>query len=177
MIVCGPIANPKMSKEAVPPDRATVLFPGKGTPLSSKTTYPVGVPEAGATGLTLAVKVTDWPKAAGFPESAMVVEAAPSTVWESMAEVPTAKLPSPLYTAETEWLPRFSDESEKTAVPPTSGTVLLPGSATPPSSNVTVPVGVPEPGASGLMVAVKVTGLPNIDVPDASSAPRSCRPD
>ena len=33
-----------------------------------KVTVPVGVPVAGATGLTVAVNVTDWPKSDGLTE-------------------------------------------------------------------------------------------------------------
>jgi hypothetical protein len=53
-----------------------------------KITEPVGVPVAGATALTVAVKVTDWPRTDGFAleASAVVVEAA-FTVCVSVEDV------------------------------------------------------------------------------------------
>ena len=38
-----------------------------------KMTVPVGVPLPGAVGLTVAVKVTDWPKTEGFADETTVV--------------------------------------------------------------------------------------------------------
>ena len=57
-------------KVAVPPDNVPV--PSVVVP-SLKVTVPVGLPLPGATALTVAVKVTDWPNAEGFAEEASVV--------------------------------------------------------------------------------------------------------
>ncbi|KOG46298.1 hypothetical protein ADK74_12580 [Streptomyces decoyicus] len=61
-----------------------------------KVTVPVGVPVAGGSALTVAVKVTDWPYVDGLGEEVMVVavEGCVTTVWVSVpVEVP--KLVSP----------------------------------------------------------------------------------
>ena len=44
-----------------------------GLPPSRNVTVPVGVPEPGATGETVAVKVTDWPNTDGFADEVTVV--------------------------------------------------------------------------------------------------------
>jgi len=44
-----------------------------GLPPSRKVTVPVGVPAPGATGETVAVNVTDWPKIEGFTDEVTVV--------------------------------------------------------------------------------------------------------
>jgi hypothetical protein len=41
---------------------------------SRNVTLPVGIPVLGATALTVAVKVTDWPNTDGFAELVTVVE-------------------------------------------------------------------------------------------------------
>src|SRR5690242_7729055 len=69
-------------------------------------TVPVGVPVAGATAETVAVKVTDWSAADGLAdETRAVCDTAAPTDWGR----PTALLPanpvSPLYTASTMWEP------------------------------------------------------------------------
>ena len=58
------------------------------------------------------------------------------------------------------WLPIASDEVVNVAVPPK--TLAVPKVAAP-SRKVAVPVGVPEPGATGLTVAEKITDCPNTD--------------
>jgi hypothetical protein len=63
---------------------------------SRKVTVPVGVPVAGATGLTVAVNVTAWPNTDGFTDEVTVVELpALPTVWMIAAEVLLAKFVSP----------------------------------------------------------------------------------
>ena len=58
---------------------------------------PVRVPAPGATGLTVAVKVTDWPNTEGLAaEETTVVVSALLTVWVRFVEVLVRKLPSPL---------------------------------------------------------------------------------
>ena len=44
-----------------------------GLPPSRNVTVPVGVPAPGATGETVAVNVTDWPKTDGFTDEVTVV--------------------------------------------------------------------------------------------------------
>jgi len=52
-------------------------------------------------------------------------------------------------------LPGASANAVNVAIPPLSVPVPI---GLPPSRNVTVPVGVPDPGATGEIVAVNVTG-------------------
>ncbi len=63
-----------------------------------KVTVPVGVPAPGATALTIAVKVTGWPKTDGlFEETSAALVLALVTVCVSAGElVLELKLPSPL---------------------------------------------------------------------------------
>jgi hypothetical protein len=58
------------------------------------------------------------------------------------------------------WLPALSAEVVIVACPPDRVPVPI---GEPPSRNVTVPVGVPDPGATALTVAVKVTDCPDTD--------------
>src|SRR5438094_272503 len=83
---------------ALPLDKVTAL--PKFTPLVWNWTVPVRVPAPGATGLTVAVKVTDWPNTDGLVEevSVVVVPAWP-IVWARAEEVFVLKLVLPLYTA------------------------------------------------------------------------------
>ena len=59
-----------MTNATDPPER--VLVANDVAP-SLKVTVPVGVPEPGALALTVAVKVTDWPKTEGLDEEATAV--------------------------------------------------------------------------------------------------------
>ena len=73
------------------------VFVPIGVPASLKMTVPVGVPVPGAVAVTMAVKVTDWPKTEGLPEElTAVVELALLTVWVRVDELLALKLPSPL---------------------------------------------------------------------------------
>src|SRR6266853_3289280 len=66
-------------------------------------TVPVGVPVLGETGLTVAVKITDWPKTEGWAEEVTAVAlVARLTVWVTTSEVLVLKLVSPLKTAVIE---------------------------------------------------------------------------
>ena len=56
-----PTGNAAVANAALPPNSATVLLPGKATPLSSKVTVPVGVPAAVTLEATKTVKVSVWP--------------------------------------------------------------------------------------------------------------------
>ena len=68
-----------------------------GVASSLKVTVPVGVPVPGAVGVTVAVKVTDWPKTEGLTEEiTTVVVPALLTVCVKFAEVLVLKLTSPL---------------------------------------------------------------------------------
>ena len=63
---------------------------------SLKVTVPLGVPLAGAAGLTVAVKVTGWPKIVVVADEARaVVLLAWLTDWINAEEVLELKLPSP----------------------------------------------------------------------------------
>ena len=126
-----------------------------------KVTVPVGVLEPGAAAVTLAVKVTDWPKTEGFcEEPTTVAVAAVFTVCASAEEVLALKLPLPPYAAVMEWLATLSADVVKVAVPAVN--VLAPNVVAP-SLKVTVPIGVPDPGAVAATVAVKVTDWPNAE--------------
>ena len=70
MIECEPTANAEVVNVAVPPD--TVPVPRVVVP-SRKVTVPVGLPAPGATGATVAVKVTDCPNTDGLADEATVV--------------------------------------------------------------------------------------------------------
>ena len=48
-----------------------------GLPPSRNVTDPVGVPVAGATAVTVAVKVTAWPRMEGFTDEVTAVEVLP----------------------------------------------------------------------------------------------------
>jgi hypothetical protein len=68
-----------------------------GVPLAEKATVPVGAPAPGVSTVTVAVKVTDWPKTlvAGDAESPVVVGAR-LTVWlRALAVVDAVKSASP----------------------------------------------------------------------------------
>ena len=66
-----PTKSDDVVKVALPPERLAV--PNVAAP-SRNVTVPVGVPVAGATALTVAVKVTAWPKRDGFVDEVTVVE-------------------------------------------------------------------------------------------------------
>jgi len=76
---------------------------------SLKSTVPVGVPVPGATAVTVAVKVTDWPNTDGFWLDARLVELlALFTTCETAPLVLPLKLPSPLYTTVMLCVPTVS---------------------------------------------------------------------
>jgi len=62
---CATTDKLELAKVAVPP--LSVPVPNVVTP-SLNVTVPVGVLEPGAAAVTVAVKVTDWPKTEGFCE-------------------------------------------------------------------------------------------------------------
>ena len=78
------------------PKPLSVIVPRVVEP-SLKVTPPVGMPAPGATGTTVAVKVTDWPVLDGFwLDDRFAVVIAGATPCESGAEVLMMKLPSPV---------------------------------------------------------------------------------
>ena len=80
---------------APPPDNVTAE--PKFEPSILNWTVPVGVPEPGATALTVAVKVTGWPETEVLSEELIVVDVfALLTAWVKFAEVLPLKLLSPL---------------------------------------------------------------------------------
>ena len=92
-MTCVPTDRLELVKVALPPDRLAV--PRVDAP-SRKVTVPVGVPAAGATAVTVAVKVTAWPKSDGFTELVTVVVLLPLlTVWVIAVEMLELKLASP----------------------------------------------------------------------------------
>ena len=144
---------------ALPPDKVTVL--PKFTPLVLNWTAPVGVPLPGVTAPTVAVNVTACPDTEGLTDEATVVLLpALLTVWLSAVELLVLKLASPPYTAVIECEVTLRELLVKVAWPELS--VPVPKVAAP-SLNVTVPPGIPLPGATGLTVAVNVTGWPDTD--------------
>jgi hypothetical protein len=93
VIVWLPTVRDELAKVALPELKLDV--PSVATP-SKNVTVPVGVPEPGATALTVAVKVTDWPNTEGFTDEVTVVELdAWLTVWVMAAEVLPVKFVSP----------------------------------------------------------------------------------
>ena len=85
VIECDPEASDEVANVAWPELR---LMVASDVAPSLKVTVPEGVPEPGAKVVTVAVKVTDWPKQAGLSEEASVVAVlALLTVWVSAGEV------------------------------------------------------------------------------------------
>ena len=94
VIVCAATESEFVAKVAVPELKLPVP---KVTPASLNVTVPLGVPAPGATALTVAVNVTDWPETDGFTDEAtVVVLLAWFTVCVKVEDVLVLKLPSPL---------------------------------------------------------------------------------
>jgi len=146
---------------ALPPDKVT--GDPKSEPSTLNCTVPVRVPAPGATALTVAVKVTDWPETEVLSEEPIVfVVLALLTVCgngDTLLSLVLKLLP-PLYAAETVWPPTDSEELLSVAWPELIVTGLC---GVPSMVNVTVPAGVPAPGATAVTVAVKVTDWPNTE--------------
>ena len=88
-----PTASAEVANVALPALKLAV--PSVAAP-SRKVTVPVGVPDPGATALTVAVNVTDCPNTDGFTDEVTVVELlAWLTVWVMAAEVLPLKFVSP----------------------------------------------------------------------------------
>jgi hypothetical protein len=94
VIECVPADRIEIVKVAMPELRFAV--PRVEVP-SKKVTVPVGIPEPGATALTVAVNVTPSPKTDGFSDDVTVVELlALLTVWLKADDVLPLKVESPL---------------------------------------------------------------------------------
>src|ERR1700752_419363 len=83
-----PTASAEVVNVAIPPLSVPVPM---GLPPSRNVTVPVGVPLPGATGETVAVKVTDWPNTDGFVDEVTVVLVSAFTTVRGAVEV----LPAP----------------------------------------------------------------------------------
>jgi len=93
VIVWLPTESNEVANVALPALKLAV--PNVAAP-SRNVTVPVGVPVAGATALTVAVKVTAWPKTDGFTDEVTVVKLlALFTVCVMAEEVLLAKFVSP----------------------------------------------------------------------------------
>ena len=79
------MARAEVANVATPPLNVPVPT---GLPPSRKVTVPVGVPVAGATGDTVAEKVTDWPKTEGFCDEVTAVVVFPLTTVTLAEAVP-----------------------------------------------------------------------------------------
>src|SRR5215813_482840 len=94
-MVLLPAASVEVLKEATPlllrGTWAKTLLP------CWKVTWPVGVPVPGGTAATVAVKVTDCPRADGLGVEASVVDEALAWIYWTNDELPALKLESPLY--------------------------------------------------------------------------------
>ena len=69
-----PMLRAVVVKVATPPTNVPLPI---GLPPSRNVTDPVGVPVAGATAVTVAVKVTAWPRMEGFTDEVTAVEVLP----------------------------------------------------------------------------------------------------
>jgi hypothetical protein len=118
-------------------------------PPSLNVTLPVAL-----AGVTVAVRLTVWPTAAGFGEEVRTVVVPADDVITSVTatDVLAPFVESPPYTAVSEWLPAVRLEVVYVAVPP--AIFAVPSTALP-SLKVTVPVAV-----DGVTLAVNVTDCP-----------------
>src|SRR5207245_2016749 len=146
-----------MLSEALP--LTSVTTPSEVAP-SLNVTVPVGTPVAGATALTVELRVTVWPTVEGFGEEVRLVLEFPAfTVCVRTADVLAANVAFPLNAAVSEWLPTARVVTLSEALPLTSVTVP---SVVAPSLNVTVPVGTPAAGVTVALVVTDVTTGPGL---------------
>src|SRR5207247_204946 len=113
----------------------------------------------GATGETVALKVTDWPKTEGFADevTAVVVSLLLTTCGFPLSDpVLPVKFASPAYAALMVWLPKANDEVVKVATPLAS--VPVPIELIPSLKVTTSPS-----GGAAATVAVKVTDCPKTE--------------
>lgn len=117
-------------------------------------TLPVGVPPA--LGVTLKVTAYGWPTrvldASALALVMAVVVAYATTVWSVYADVLELKEESPVYEAESFFIPEVKNVIEQLPV------ATLPVQLSEPSEMITLPVGVPLPGAAAATLKLMVTG-------------------
>jgi hypothetical protein len=139
------VALPVLSKGADP----TVVAP------STKLTLPDGIPAPGT--VTVALKVTVWPKVLGLGVEASAVELGLLLmVSETGADAEPEKLLSPEYVAVILCVPADKEVGEKAALPVLS-MVAVP-IVIAPSAKVTVPVGIAELLPAAETIADKLSG-------------------
>jgi hypothetical protein len=157
VIVWLPTARVEVVNVAVP--ELTEPVPSVAAP-SKKVTVPVfTVAVDGELAVTVPVKVTGWPKTAGFADELMVVVVlAAFTVCVREDEVLALKLASPPYDAVMVWLAAANVAIVNVVLPEVN--IAVPRVEAP-SRKVTLPVGVPVAGDTGLTVAAKVADWPN----------------
>src|SRR5207248_5661216 len=148
---------------ALPPTRGTAA--PRLTVARLNCTVPAGAPTPGVTGVTVAVRMTGWPKGTGvlLAARAVAVEAL-LTFWPPTTEpvlLPKLAL-SGVKVAKTVWAVALaaSELVAYCAVVPVRGTV---STFVPSILKTTLPVGVPAPDTTGATVAVKVTVWPDTD--------------
>src|SRR5216683_4970017 len=107
--------------------------------------------------VTLAVKLTDWPKTDGFGEElTAVVAAILFTLWFCVPELPM-QFVSPEYVAVSDFgLPAVVEVRLQLPAPTAAEQISVP------SLTVTVPVGAPLPGATGATVHETVYACPTL---------------
>src|SRR5262245_41246724 len=99
------LATARAEVVSVPMPPVSVAVPRLVAP-PRRVAVPDGVPAPGATALTVAVNVTDWPNTDGLTDDVtMVVELAWLTLCVSVGDVLPAKLVSPPYTPVIECAP------------------------------------------------------------------------
>lgn len=121
-MVSDPVASVEVLNETWPLELsgacARIVFP------CWKVTWPVGVPVAGGTAATVAVKVTDCPGFEGLGVEVRAVDDAPAWMVCTREELPALKLESPLYCAVMKCSSAVSVELVKVALPfASSGTL------------------------------------------------------
>jgi hypothetical protein len=121
-------------------------------------TVPLGVP---AGDVTVAVKVTSWPDLEGlWFEASEISVAVLVTVWVIVGDVLVEELSLPLKTAVSESAdPTGNAFVSHVATPLATGRAVQPVIGVPSTLKLTEPAsGISVPGATGLIVAVRVTG-------------------
>src|SRR5438034_8550146 len=115
-MVCVPTVKDEVVKVATPPAFKATGAP-RFVPLSLNCAVPIGVP---APEVTVAVKVTLWPKLDGFNEasSAVAVLAFATTCPPETLPMLFRKFASPLYSAVIVWVPAFKVEVVNVAAQP-----------------------------------------------------------
>jgi hypothetical protein len=144
VIECAPEARLEVDRLADPEE--IVAEPSTVAP-SRNCTVPVAV-----AGVTVAVRVTDWPGFAGFTLDATATVDALFTTWLRADDVDATVFASPLYDAVIAWEPAVRLDVEILANPDASVAELI---NVDPSKNWTVPV-----EEAGVTDAVNVTDCP-----------------